>query len=71
MEGLSADRVRANLAGVRAEIAGAAARAGRAPDEVEVLAAVKYLDAEDLVALHEAGITLVGENRAQELVAKA
>ncbi|MEA2406074.1 MAG: dependent protein [Thermoleophilaceae bacterium] len=38
--------------------------------EVEVLAAVKYVDAADLPALAEAGIELVGENRAQELLDK-
>jgi len=38
--------------------------------EVEILAAVKYVEADDLPALAEAGIELVGENRAQELLAK-
>ena len=70
MAGLTADRVQANLEGVRERIA-AAARAGRDPEDVEVLAAVKYLPAEDLPALAEGGVRLVGENRAQELVAKA
>jgi pyridoxal phosphate enzyme (YggS family) len=37
---------------------------------VEILAATKYVDADDLPALHEAGITLVGENRADALAAK-
>jgi PLP dependent protein len=37
---------------------------------VEILAATKYVDAEDLPALHEAGITLVGENRTDALAAK-
>src|SRR3954463_12388701 len=37
---------------------------------VEVLAAIKYLDAEELPALAEGGIELVGENRAQELLTK-
>jgi pyridoxal phosphate enzyme (YggS family) len=37
---------------------------------VEILAATKYVDADDLPALHEAGITLVGENRADVLAAK-
>lgn len=55
-----ADRIRANLDRVRAEIG----------DRVEILAAVKYVDADELPALAEAGIELVGENRAQELVAK-
>ena len=37
---------------------------------VEILAATKYVDADDLPALHEAGITLVGENRTDALAAK-
>jgi PLP dependent protein len=65
--GLSADTVRANLEAVRAEIAAT----GRSPDEVEILAAVKYVDVDDLLALVDAGIALVGENRAQDLLAKA
>lgn len=64
------DRVRANLTVVRRRIAAAAARAGRDPAEVELLAAVKYLGAEGLPGLVAAGITLVGENRAQELASK-
>ena len=67
MAGLSADTVRANLEAVRAEIAAT----GRSTDEVEVLAAVKYVDVDDLPALADAGVTLAGENRAQDLVAKA
>ena len=68
--GLRADTVRANLAEVREEIAAAAAAAGRDPGEVEVLAATKYVSPQDLPVLAEAGIGLVGENRAQDLVAK-
>ena len=71
MTGLVAERVRANLAAVRDEIAHAAKRAGRDATGVEVLAAVKYVAPDDLGVLAEAGITLVGENRAQELEAKA
>jgi hypothetical protein len=58
---LSADRVRENVARVRAEL----------PDHVQILAAVKYVPLEQLGALAEAGIELVGENRAQDLEAKA
>lgn len=58
--------VRANLGRVRERIAAA----GRDPAEVELLAAVKYVAADELPALAEAGVTLVGENRAQDLVAK-
>jgi pyridoxal phosphate enzyme (YggS family) len=57
---LDAERVRDNLERVRERIG---------PD-VEVLAATKYVDAADLPALAEAGIGLVGENRAQDLLAK-
>ena len=64
--GLRAEVVRRNLERVRAEIADA----GRDPAEVEILAAIKYLPAEELAALADGGVTVVGENRAQELIAK-
>jgi PLP dependent protein len=67
VQGLSAERVRTNLERVRDAIAAT----GREPGTVEILAAVKYVPADELHALAEAGITLVGENRAQELVQKA
>jgi uncharacterized pyridoxal phosphate-containing UPF0001 family protein len=53
-------RVRANLERVRGQIG----------DEVEICAAIKYVALDELPALAEAGITLVGENRAQDLAAK-
>ena len=65
--GLRAEIVRRNLEQVRAEIADA----GRDPAEVEILAAIKYLPAAELAALADGGVTVVGENRAQELIAKA
>jgi pyridoxal phosphate enzyme (YggS family) len=65
--GLRADAVRANLEQIRAEIAAA----GRDPSEVEILAAVKYVPVEELGVLAEAGLELLGENRAQDLVAKS
>lgn len=61
-ERLDGARVRDNLARIREEIA---------RDDVEVLAAVKYVPLAALGVLVEAGVTLVGENRAQELEAKA
>lgn len=64
--GLRPDRVRANLERVRERIAAA----GRDPAGVEVCAAIKYVPAAELPALAEAGIELVGENRAQDLIAK-
>jgi pyridoxal phosphate enzyme (YggS family) len=59
--GLEAGRIQKNLARVREEL----------PDGVQVLAAVKYVPLEELATLAEAGIELVGENRAQDLAAKA
>jgi PLP dependent protein len=74
--GLRADAIAANLKRLREEIAAAAARSSSARParehrEVELLAAIKYVSAEDLPLLAEAGVRLVGENRAQELEAKA
>jgi len=57
---MDTERVRRNLERVREQIG----------TEVEVLAAIKYVEADDLPALAEAGIELVGENRAQELLSK-
>ena len=71
MAGLDPGRARENVARVREEIAAAAGRAGRDPGDVELLAAVKYLDVADVGVLAEAGVTVMGENRAQQLEAKA
>jgi pyridoxal phosphate enzyme (YggS family) len=72
---LRLELIRVNLAHVREQIAGAVHRSpvtrpGRERGEVELLAAVKYVASDDLPLLAEAGIALVGENRAQELEAK-
>jgi PLP dependent protein len=69
--GLEPEAVRAATEAVREEIRVAAQKAGRNSDEVELLAAVKYVALEEMGVLAEAGLTLVGENRAQELAAKA
>ncbi|HTC72806.1 MAG TPA: YggS family pyridoxal phosphate-dependent enzyme [Solirubrobacteraceae bacterium] len=68
--GIDAGRVRANLESVRADIATALARSGDPNREVQLLAAVKYVAAAELPRLADAGIRLVGENRAQELEQK-
>ncbi len=65
--GLQADTVRENLERVKDQIA----RAGRDPGDVQILAAVKYVPLEELGTLAQAGLTLLGENRAQDLEAKA
>jgi pyridoxal phosphate enzyme (YggS family) len=64
--GLRPERIRENLDRILDRIAAA----GREPTEVEVLAATKYVSADELPALAEGGVTLVGENRAQDLLAK-
>ena len=61
IRGLDARRVADNLARVRGEIG----------DDIQVLAAVKYVAAEEMGVLVEAGVRVVGENRAQELEVKA
>jgi uncharacterized pyridoxal phosphate-containing UPF0001 family protein len=64
--GLRAERVAANLSRVQDQIAGA----GRDPGDVEILAATKYVPSEEVPVLAQAGVWLVGENRAQDLVEK-
>jgi uncharacterized pyridoxal phosphate-containing UPF0001 family protein len=66
IHGLRASTVRANLERVREQVT----KAGRELESVQILAAVKYVPGDELGALAEAGVTLVGENRAQDLVAK-
>ena len=61
--GLRAADVAANLERVRDRIA----LAGGDPATVEICAAIKYVPVTELPVLAEAGITLVGENRAQRL----
>jgi pyridoxal phosphate enzyme (YggS family) len=67
---LTVERVRDRLASVRALVDAAATRAGRDPADVEILVAVKYVAAPDIETLADAGVTLVGENRAQDLLEK-
>jgi PLP dependent protein len=54
------ETVRANYERIRGELG----------SDVTIVAATKYLDVEDLAALAEAGVEVVGENRAQDLEAK-
>jgi PLP dependent protein len=57
---MSPEEIRARYAQIRAELG----------HEVTVVAATKYVSLEDMAALAEAGIEIVGENRAQDLEAK-
>ena len=58
--GLDATKVRENAERIREKIG-----------DAELLAAVKYVPLEEMEVLAEAGVTLLGENRAQDLAAKA
>ena len=66
----SAEHVRERFAEVRERVAAAARVAGRDADSVEILVATKYVDADGLGELRDAGVRLIGENRAQDLVEK-
>jgi PLP dependent protein len=61
---------RERLAVVRENIQGALERGGRPGEKVRVLVATKYYAPEQLAELAEAGVDLVGENRAEDLVEK-
>ena len=52
---------------IRKRVAGVQARVGA---DVTIVAATKYVPLRDMAALLEAGVTVVGENRAQDLEAK-
>jgi uncharacterized pyridoxal phosphate-containing UPF0001 family protein len=60
IHGIEPDKVRANLERVRE----------RSGEGVEILVAAKYVPLEEMGALAEAGVALVGENRQQDLGAK-
>ncbi len=57
---MSPDEVRERYERIKAEVGPA----------VTVVAATKYVSVEDMTVLAEAGIEVVGENRAQDLLAK-
>jgi len=57
---VSPDEVRERYLQIRAEVG----------DAVTIVAATKYVSVEDMAVLVEAGIEVVGENRAQDLEAK-
>jgi pyridoxal phosphate enzyme (YggS family) len=66
----TAQDVRRRYAEVRERVDEAAAVSGRHGRDVEILVATKYVAAEGMGVLAEAGVKLVGENRAQDLLAK-
>jgi len=62
--------LRLNLESVRRRVAEAAIRAGRSPEQVDLLVVTKTWPASDVLLLSELGQRSVAENRVQELVRK-
>ncbi len=62
--------IKERVEAVRARISEAAAESGRRPEEVRFLVASKYYEAEQIGALGDAGIKLLGENKTEDLVRK-
>ncbi|MBN2217637.1 MAG: YggS family pyridoxal phosphate-dependent enzyme [Pirellulales bacterium] len=67
----AARRIAENVARVRGRIAEAAARAGRRPEAVQLIAVTKYVGLDEMRAVVAAGCAALGENRPQELERKA
>jgi pyridoxal phosphate enzyme (YggS family) len=64
-------RIAENVARVRERIAEASRRAGRDPREVTLVAVTKYVGPTEVRALIQAGCTVLGESRPQQLFTKA
>ncbi|MDF2923999.1 MAG: YggS family pyridoxal phosphate-dependent enzyme [Paenibacillaceae bacterium] len=62
--------VQERLAGIRARIQAACARAGRDPDEVTIIAVTKYTTLEVAEEVLAAGLVHIGENRWQDVQPK-
>jgi pyridoxal phosphate enzyme (YggS family) len=66
-----AAQIAENVAAVRGRIAAAAARSGRRGEQISLVAVTKYVGVAEVRALVEAGCSLLGESRPQELWEKA
>ncbi|MBV9229657.1 MAG: YggS family pyridoxal phosphate-dependent enzyme [Chloroflexi bacterium] len=64
------ERLAANIAAIRRNIADAAQRAGRSPDEVTLIAVSKTKPVELVKLAYNLGVTDFGENRVQEALPK-
>jgi len=65
------DEIAARLSAVRDRIAAACAAAGRASDEVTLIAVTKTRPVSDVQLLYELGVPDIGENKDQEAAPKA
>lgn len=64
------ERLEQKVRAVQSGIAAAAQQAGRAPEDILLLAATKYATAEQINALPALGVHDIGENRVQALLEK-
>ncbi len=60
-----------NIARVREQVAAAARRVGRSPDEIVLMAVSKTIPPHRIQQAHNAGLRVFGENRVQEFAGKA
>ncbi len=62
--------IRDRLQIVQERVAEALRKSGRGPDEARILVASKYYTLEQIAALADAGVELLGENKAEDLLKK-
>ncbi len=60
-----------NLQRIRDNIAAAARRVRRDPDDIQILAVTKAVEVDDIKTLIDLGVTELGENRAKQLIERA
>jgi pyridoxal phosphate enzyme (YggS family) len=68
---VSIESIARNVERIRTRIADAAAESGRDASDVRLIAVSKYVGADEIRALHQAGCTMLGESRPQALWEKA
>jgi len=62
--------IESNLQNVRAKVAKAAIKAGRKPEDIQIVAVTKTVDIPQIEEAIAAGVTAIGENRVQEVMRK-
>jgi PLP dependent protein len=63
--------ITANLKTVNEKISRSAAKAGRNPQDVKVVAVTKTIDLPEIIEAVKAGVLILGENRVQEALSKS
>ncbi|MCH2126543.1 MAG: YggS family pyridoxal phosphate-dependent enzyme [Pirellulaceae bacterium] len=67
---VDAEKIQANLAGIRERVSQAAANCGRAASDVQLVVVTKYVGVDETRILRENGCVVLGESRPQELMRK-